>query len=283
MSLPVGPFTFFLSVLFLVDKSTRTGIAYCEMGSTIQSLERGLDIIGVIARAGRPMSLTEISESFTIDRSSVFRLLSTLAKHSFVLQDPDTKRYSLGFRMLEYAGLYGEQSNVEGLIRPIMRRVLASTKQNTHLAILDGPEVVFIAVEQPKESISLNLSVGMREPSTVTALGRALLAFSDSDIVESALSAADYRKYTDRSPRSAKEVMRSLDVVKARRLAVDDGEYKKGIICYASPVLNHRKRAVFSIGISGPADLIKPYADSFAEIVRGAGIEASLLLGYPQE
>lgn len=283
MSPPVRPFTFFLSVLFLVDKSARTGIAYCEMGSTIQSLERGLDIIGVIARAGRPMSLTEISESFTIDRSSVFRLLSTLAKHSFVLQDPDTKRYSLGFRMLEYAGLYGEQSNVEGLIRPIMRRVLASTKQNTHLAILDGPEVVFIAVEQPKESISLNLSVGMREPSTVTALGRALLAFSDSDIVESALSAADYRKYTDRSPRSAKEVMRSLDVVKARRLAVDDGEYKKGIICYASPVLNHRKRAVFSIGISGPADLIKPFADSFAEIVRGAGIEASLLLGYPQE
>lgn len=283
MSLPIRPFTFFLSVLFLVDKSTRTGIAYCEMGSTIQSLERGLDIIGVIARAGRPMSLTEISESFTIDRSSVFRLLSTLAKHSFVLQDPDTKRYSLGFRMLEYAGLYGEQSNVEGLIRPIMRRVLASTKQNTHLAILDGPEVVFIAVEQPKESISLNLSVGMREPSTVTALGRALLAFSDSDIVESALSAADYRKYTDRSPRSAKEVMRSLDVVKARRLAVDDGEYKKGIICYASPVLNHRKRAVFSIGISGPADLIKPFADSYAEIVRGAGMEASLLLGYPQE
>ncbi|MCU0845643.1 MAG: IclR family transcriptional regulator [Spirochaetes bacterium] len=250
------------------------------MGATIQSLERGLEIVGVIARAGRPLSLTEISESFSIDRSSVFRLLSTLAKHSFVLQDPDTKRYSLGYRMLEYAGLYGEQSHLESLIRPIMRRVLASTKQNTHLAILDGAEVVFVAVEQPRESISLNLSVGMREPSTVTALGRALLAFSDADSVTVALSAADYRRYTEKSPRSAKEVMRSLDSVRARRLAIDDGEYKKGIVCFASPVLNHRKEALFSIGISGPADLIRPQADSFAEIVRQAGIDASLLLGY---
>ncbi len=252
------------------------------MGSTIQSLERGLEIVGVIARAGRPLSLTEISESFPIDRSSVFRLLSTLAKHHFVLQDPDTKRYSLGFRMLEYAGLYGEQSQVEGLIRPIMRRVLAATRQNTHLAILDGAEVVFIAVEQPKVAISLNLSVGMREPSTVTALGRALLAFSEPDIVEGSLAAADYRRYTEKSPRSAKEVMRSLDSVRIRRLAVDDEEYKKGIVCFASPVLNHRKQVIFSIGISGPSDLIKPHADSFAEIVRQAGIDASLLLGYPQ-
>lgn len=252
------------------------------MGATIQSLERGLEIVGVIARAGRPLSLTEISESFSIDRSSVFRLLSTLAKHNFVLQDPDTKRYSLGFRMLEYAGLYGEQSHVESLIRPIMRRVLASTRQNTHLAILDGAEVVFVAVEQPRESISLNLSVGMREPATVTALGRALLAFGDADIVAGSLAASEYRKYTDKSPRSAKEVMRSLDPVRARRLAVDDEEYKKGIVCFASPVLNHRKQALFSIGISGPADLIRPHTDDFGEIVRQAGIDASLLLGYPQ-
>ncbi len=252
------------------------------MGATIHSLERGLEIVGVIARAGRPLSLTEISESFSIDRSSVFRLLSTLAKHNFVLQDPDTKRYSLGFRMLEYAGLYGEQSHVESLIRPIMRRVLASTRQNTHLAILDGAEVVFIAVEQPRESISLNLSVGMREPATVTALGRALLAFGDADIVAGSLAASEYRKYTDKSPRSAKEVMRSLDPVRARRLAVDDEEYKKGIVCFASPVLNHRKQALFSIGISGPADLIRPHTDDFGEIVRQAGIDASLLLGYPQ-
>ena len=74
--------------------------------------------------------------------------------------------------------------------------------------------------------------------------------------------------------------MRSLDSVRARRLAIDDGEYKKGIVCFASPVLNHRKEALFSIGISGPADLIRPQADSFAEIVRQAGIDASLLLGY---
>ena len=252
------------------------------MGATIQSLERGLEIVGVIARAGRPLSLTEISESFSIARSSVFRLLSTLAKHNFVLQDPDTKRYSLGFRMLEYAGLYGEQSHVESLIRPIMRRVLASTRQNTHLAILDGAEVVFVAVEQPRESISLNLSVGMREPATVTALGRALLAFGDADIVAGSLAASEYRKYTDKSPRSAKEVMRSLDPVRARRLAVDDEEYKKGIVCFASPVLNHRKQALFSIGISGPADLIRPHSNDFGEIVRQAGIDASLLLGYPQ-
>ncbi len=246
---------------------------------TIQSLERGLEILNILSRSSGPMSLNEISGNFTIDRSSVFRLVTTLVRAGYVRQDDTTKRYSLGYRVLELAGSFNEHVHIENIIRPVMRRVLEKTMQNTHLAVLDGIDMVFIAVEQPKSSITMSASIGTREPAWVTALGRAFLAFLPSDEQEQVIISSKVKKYTPNTISSVRDLRKNLEHVRETRLAMDNEEYKPGVVCFAAPVLDHRKRSIFSVGISGPVNLILPHTEEIGNIIKNAGIEISALLG----
>jgi IclR family transcriptional regulator, KDG regulon repressor len=248
--------------------------------NTIQSLDRGLKILTILGSSDQPLSLNEIAGHFTIDRSSVFRLISTLLRNNFVQQDAETKKYTLGFRFMELAGSFNEQGKIESVIRPIISRICAATKQNTHLAVLDGIDVVFLAVEQPRESISVNIAVGTREPAIATALGKAILSLSDNGRLSALLDAADLRHYTERSVISKDALLDELAMARKERIAFDREEYKAGIVCIAAPILNYRGEALFSIGISGPSDLMMPRLDEFARIVRDAGAEASLKYGF---
>ncbi|MBU2515827.1 IclR family transcriptional regulator [bacterium] len=247
------------------------------MGATIQSLERGLVILDILAKAGKPLSLNEISVHFSIDRSSVFRLVSTLLKCGYVIQHSVTKQYSLGYKVLELSGALTSQSHIDDLIKPLMRRILEATHQNTHLAALDGDQVVFLAVEQPKDHLALNITVGSREPSVVTALGKSLLAFQDEENLDRILEQYEFIKYTERSIRSVSQLKKNLQQVKKELVAVDDEEYRTGIVCIAAPVFDHNKKVRYSIGITGLRDIVKPYQKEYQEIVKQAGIEASRL------
>ncbi len=245
----------------------------------IQSLDRGLKILQILGRSSRAMSLNDIARDFEIDRSSVYRLISTLVKNNFVKQEPETKKYRIGFKVLELAGTFNEQTHIDSVLRPIMNRIREETRQNTHLAILDGDEVVFIAVDQPREHISVNIQVGTREPVAPTALGKALISFQQEKVLDDFMANISLQKYTDNSITSRDEYRENIRLVQRTRLAVDNGEFKPGIICFAAPVLNNRNEAQFSIGISGPSDLITPSYEEFGNLVREAGIEASMLLG----
>ncbi len=247
--------------------------------NVIQSLDRGLKILQILGRSSKALSLNDIAREFEIDRSSVYRLISTLVKNNFVKQDPETKKYRIGFKVLELAGTFNEQTHIESVLRPIMNRICEETKQNTHLAIMDGHEVVFIAVDQPREHISVNIQVGTREPVAPTALGKALISFQHENVLNEFLDSVKLEKYTEYSITSRDEYRENIQLIQQTRLAVDNEEFKPGIICFAAPILNNRNEAQFSIGISGPGDLIKPSYDAFSEIIREAGLEASRLLG----
>ncbi len=253
------------------------------MGNTIQSLERGLKILDIIGKSDRPLLLNEIAKSFSLDRTSVFRLVSTLVKNKYVIQAPDTKMYSLGYRVLELSGAVSNFSYVERLIRPIMQRIIKLTKQNTHLAVLDGNEVLFLAIEQPNEPVSLNISVGTREPAMVTALGRSLLAFEEPEKLNRKLTGATFKRYTKKSIRSATALKKKLVEVRSELLAFDNEEYHMGIMCFAAPVFDHHKQVKYSIGISGLREAIEPNIKKYGELIKEAGKEASMLLGYTSE
>jgi IclR family transcriptional regulator, KDG regulon repressor len=250
------------------------------MAATIQSLERGLVILDILGKSGKPLVLNEIAEHFSLDRSSVFRLVATLVKTGFVIQNEETKQYSLGYKILQLSvGLNNNSYSVD-LLRPVIRKVYNQTNQNSHLAVLDGNQVVFLAVEQPREHLSLHVSVGTREPAVVTALGKSLLAFLPEDELKKTLTGVKYEQHTPRSVSNNSQLKKDLKEIRKIRLAFDDEEYRSGIVCFAAPVFNHVGEVVYSLGISGLRDVIKPEKKRFGDIVKKAASEASELLGF---
>jgi IclR family transcriptional regulator, KDG regulon repressor len=263
----------------IIEKTAR-GMIQSMAGTTIQSLTRGLQILEILGKADHPLSLNEITDHFSIDRSSVFRLIATLIGEDFVRQDRETKRYSLGYKVMELAGAFGEQSQIESIIRPIMQRVCLETKQNTHLAVLDGGDVVFIAVEQPRDSLTMHISVGTREPAWVTALGKALLSCTDPAALRNILKSSAMKRFSEKTVTDIEPLARQIGDAGRELSALDLEEFKPGIICIAAPVFNHRGEVQYSLGISGSRELILPGLQSVRDTVMRAGIEASMKLGY---
>lgn len=251
------------------------------MAQTIQSLDRGLKILDILAKSNKPLSLNEISAHFDIDRSSIFRLLGTLVQNNFVHQNSETKKYMLGFKIMELSGAFGEQTKIETFLRPVLKSVSEKTHQNTHLALLDGLEVVFIAVDQPRQNVSMHISVGTREPAFATALGKILLAFKSDDELKHIMRSVSLKKFTQNTITSQIEYQKHLQEIAHQKYAVDNEEYRKGILCIAVPVFNHRGIVEYSIGISGTREQISPKIKEYISFLKEAGTEASRLLGMP--
>ncbi|MCG8632362.1 MAG: IclR family transcriptional regulator [Desulfobacterales bacterium] len=252
------------------------------MAKTIQSLERGLRILNIIGKSHTPMSLNDIAAHFSIDRSSVFRLISTLVQNDYVFQDAANKTYTLGYGVMKLSEAASRFSPVESLIRPVMRQVAEKTGQNTHLAVLEGDEVVFLAVEQPKHHLSLNICEGVREPALYTALGRSLLAFAGPEKTAGVIQRTGLQSYTENSIRSVPELEAAMASVRKDYLAVDNEEYRSGIVCIAAPVFDRAGMARYSFGISGLKAVIHPEVDVYKKIIRHAGEKASSLLQLPE-
>lgn len=203
--------------------------------------------------------------------------------HNFVHQDPDTKKYMLGFKIMELSGAFGEQTKIETFLRPVLKYVCEKTQQNTHLAMLHGRDVVFIAVEQPRNSLSMHISVGTREPAYATALGKVLLAFMPQPEKEMLLREVTLQKYTSKTITSVAVYKKHLEDIVNTKYAIDNEEYRLGVVCIAAPVFNHRGVVEYSIGISGSREQVCPRLDEYISVVKDAGAEASRLLGMPSQ
>ncbi|MGQ9842221.1 MAG: IclR family transcriptional regulator [Spirochaetota bacterium] len=143
--------------------------------------------------------------------------------------------------------------------------------------------MIFIAVAKPRSSLSMHISVGTGEPAYSTALGKVLIAFMHHKKKELLLRNKKLRKYTPKTITSIDAYKKHLDSVVHNKYAIDNEEYRLGVVCIAAPVFNHRGVVDYSIGISGSREQICPTFDKYISIVKDAGAQASRLLGMSMQ
>ena len=72
-------------------------------GAGVQSVDRALGILEVLARTGES-GVTELAVELGVHKSTAFRLVATLEAHRLVEQTSDRGRYRLGMGILRLAG-----------------------------------------------------------------------------------------------------------------------------------------------------------------------------------
>lgn len=70
-----------------------------------RSVERTLQILNSFTPERQTMGLTDLSEAINLSKATVLRLASTLCKHGFLNQDHQSRRYSLGVKLFDWAAL----------------------------------------------------------------------------------------------------------------------------------------------------------------------------------
>ncbi len=250
----------------------------------VQSLERALTLIEQMAEAGRPVTISELSEKTGLKISTVHRLLSPLLNRGYAEQNPETNKYQLGLKLLEVSNRIYSYSDIRTIVRPFVAELVERCNETANLAVLDDTEIVYIDQIESQNYIIVKMfaQVGNRGPVHCTASGKILLAYRPEKEIDDILSRIELKRHTDQTITEPKKLKKELLLAREQGYALDWGEMEEHVRCIAAPIFNYENKPAASIGVSGPDNRItRDYIkDALAGIVTEIAARASARLGY---
>lgn len=231
-------------------------------------------ILDTVAEQRGAVGLTRLSTLTGIAKPTVHRLAGELVRHGFLFQDDDGG-YSLGLHLFELGQRVPASRRLRDVALPLMSDLLEATHEIVQLGVLHGTEIVYVEKLTGLHSIRAPSVVGSRLPAYRTALGKAILAFSNSDLVEPVLQ-APMPAATTATITSPEQFLRELEAVRQRGFAYDRGEGDAGIVCVAAPIVDPLGIAFAAMSVTGPAQRLSVQQVDMA--VRTAALSISRTL-----
>jgi DNA-binding IclR family transcriptional regulator len=198
------------------------------------ALDKGLDIIELLAAAPQPMSIGEISDGVGRSRGEIFRMLQVLEERDYITRGESDSYYSITQRLFR---LGMEQPPVKSMIEtalPVMHRLADEVDQSCHLVVPSRDQIVVVARVDPPGEIGLVVRVGHRRPLTQSASGHVLLAWQGEQIRERWLDMSAAAETVDR-----KKMLRTANQVRTRGYASMASHVVDGVTDLSAPILQH--------------------------------------------
>ncbi len=249
----------------------------------VRSVRRAIRILEAF-REGSSHTVTELSRTLKLPKSSVYELVSTLAAEGLVTKEDATSRYRLGLRLVELARAANHDLEVRQVARPLIEKLRDEFNETVQLTVLDGEEILYVDGCESSRQLRTFFQPGDRAPLYCTALGKAILANLPPRQRERYLRRRGLKAFTAGTLTDPTALRRELDRTTARGYSVDDMEHEEDVRCVGAPIRDREGRAFASVSVSGPAHRLKPGRDrEIARRVMAAAEEISRRLGYRPE
>lgn len=249
--------------------------------TNVKSLGRALGLLDILGRNGSECSLREIAQASKLPPSTVHRLLASLQRRGFVVQNQVTSNYTLGENLILLGRKAEKQRDVRNLARPFLEKLAHATSETVNLTTLMGNSVVQLDHVDSPNILKVNWDSGQQFPVYASASGKVFLAHLHKEEREQILKSLRFERFTRRTVVDAKKTRAELELVRRRGYAIDDAEREEGVRCISAPIFNSIGRVVAAVSVSGPSlRLSLAKLEALADSVRGTASLISTALGY---
>jgi IclR family KDG regulon transcriptional repressor len=218
----------------------------------VQSVSHALQILRLFSPESPHWSVTQVAKTLDLGKSTISRLLSTLAVDGFVAKNLETGQYGLGLRAYEVGLAYLSGLSLRRATMPILEEVAFAAHETVYLGILGDRAGIYIDKILSPLSLRVDSHIGFAVPLHATALGKVLLAAQPAGYTD-ALIEAGLRAYTRRTITAPRTLRAELRRVRIEGCAVDLEEFEDNLNCIAFPLRDHRGMVVAAFSVSGPA------------------------------
>jgi DNA-binding IclR family transcriptional regulator len=163
---------------------------------------------------------------------------------------------------------------------PFLADLANATRETVHLAVMDGLDLVYLDIIRPSGAPVMRSRLGGRLPPSVTAVGKAILAFSPAELVDAVIERG-LPRLTPHSITSPEKLRAALVEVRRTAIAFDNEEQALGTVCCGSPILDATGTAVGAVSVSGRQGALR--ADRVKMAVRSTAAGISRLQGFIPE
>ncbi|MFN3352481.1 MAG: IclR family transcriptional regulator [Brevundimonas sp.] len=194
------------------------------------ALEKGLDILEILAREERPLTVSQLSNALGRSVSELFRMVQVLEFRGFIEGSPQ------GFRLTNRLFTLGlQQAPLKSVVEtalPIMRDLAAATYQSCHLVVMSGDQIVVVARVESPGDLGYSVRVGYRRNLIDTTSG---LVFYGCSSVER--RAALRALLTDSfGARRVASFVRKAEPIGQEGFAARPSDFVEGVTDLAAPI-----------------------------------------------
>jgi DNA-binding IclR family transcriptional regulator len=247
----------------------------------IGSLQRAIDILNLFSSQSPELGTSEIARALGLHKSTTASLVYTLEANGFLNQNPDTRKYQLGLKLVERAFAMLDEVEIRHVAYPFLRDLRDKWNETVNLAILDGQDVVYVERFLGTKALGMRSEVGRRAPAHSTALGKAILSTLPVTEVQRFVSQHDLQAMTERTITDPNQFLAEIDKTREQGYAVDDEENEIGGRCVSVPIFDHTGQAVAAVSVSAPtARLTQAEIPQAGAMVRETAKSISRAMGY---
>ena len=146
------------------------------------ALEKGLDILELLATTSSPMTLTAIVNELDRSHGELFRMVQVLEFRGYIEQDTSADGYLLTDRLFSLGIQRPKTHSLIEVALPVMRQLAQSVDQSCHLVLHSLGDMVVVARMESSEQLGFSVRVGYRRPLVKSASGAVLYAFQPEDV-----------------------------------------------------------------------------------------------------
>ncbi|MFH0985144.1 MAG: IclR family transcriptional regulator [Candidatus Omnitrophota bacterium] len=222
--------------------------------SFLKSVERTLDVLEFLSKA-RLVGITELAGILKIGTSTAHRVLSTLEKKGFAVQEPDTGKYALGHMVFQLARSVINMIEPLKYVRPHLEELCKKVGENVAFGVITpGKDRTLILAEQiTDKAIIASPILFQRFPLHVCPCGKAYLTTLNAQQLKAALSKDSMVRFTEYTPTSPAALKKQLMRFHKLGYALSKDEFSVGFSAMASGICDAEDKFAGAIIIAGPS------------------------------
>jgi DNA-binding IclR family transcriptional regulator len=197
------------------------------------ALEKGIDILELLATETEPMTLTAIVKRLGRSHGELFRMIQVLEQRGYIEQEPGGEGYKISDRLFSLGMQQPRTRILLEVALPVMRHLAEAIGQYCHLAVHSLGEMVIIARIESPEMLGFSVRVGYRRPLAQSASGAVLYAFQPDDVRRRWEALFDPAL----SPDALTKFHEETDAIRERQFAATPSRFVVAVTDISAPVL----------------------------------------------
>ena len=185
-----------------------------------------------------PLGLSEMARELGIAKSTLHRVCNVLVERGWIVREDDGS-FDLGIRSLRLSSRAEALPIVVGF-RSVAAHLLTLFDESVALAVLDGDQSIYVAIEETSHPVRLVTHVGSTTPAFASASGRVALASLPAETIHALFGGRLLVTPTGRRLNGVPELLEILDDVRAHGYAENREETAAGLYAVSVPVVNER-------------------------------------------
>lgn len=237
----------------VIDEQTTAAAGEEKRTRRVRAVDHAIDVLSAMAATGRATGVSDIARRTGLSKASVHHILATLESRKFVMREPETNLYRLGWALYELGSSVVRNLDISRVARPFLDRLADQTGESVLLGILDEDAVLYLDRGEAPNGLRMTANAGRRGPLHATASGKVLLAFADDHELFQRVVTSPLRSLTRTTITDPSVLRHEIAEVRQTGYATCWQETEVGLSSLAVAIRDYTGTVAGSIALAGPA------------------------------